>query len=46
MEGGFGETMKYSEELDPDSGKYALRGLEGACSARGADERSEEGEGV
>ena len=31
----------------PDSGKYPImRGLEGALSARGADERSEERKGV
>ena len=31
----------------PDSGKYPIvTGLEGACSARGADERSEERKGV
>ena len=30
----------------PDSGKYPIRGLEGASSARGADERSEERKGV
>ena len=30
----------------PDSGKCPIRGLEGASSARGADERSEERKGV
>ena len=30
----------------PDSGKYPIRGLEGAFSARGADERSEERKAV
>ena len=30
----------------PDSGKYPIRRLEGALSARGADERSEERKGV
>ena len=40
---GFGGIVK---DWDPDSGKYTLRRLDGALSAWGADERSEEWKGV